>query len=256
MLRFASLGSGSEGNALVVAVGNTRLMLDCGFGIAETETRLARLSLEPADIAAIIVTHEHGDHIGGVARFAQKYRIPVHLTYGTLASQRDGFLDAGLVHEIDSHTPFAIGDVEIFPFPVPHDAREPAQFLFGDGAVRLGVLTDVGTTTPHIESMLSGLEGLVLETNHDLEQLRRGRYPPSLKERISGPFGHLDNATSAGILGRLDRSRLQHLVAAHLSAQNNSPSQARAALASVMGCDPDWVQCADQEKGVGWLSLI
>ena len=255
MLRFASLGSGSEGNALIVEVGETRVMLDCGFGIAETEMRLARLELLPTDITAIIVTHEHSDHIGGVARFANKHRIPVHLTYGTLASQRDGFLDDTLLNEIDSHTPFSLDDIEIFPFPVPHDAREPAQFLFGDGAVRLGVLTDVGTTTPHIESMLSGLEGLVLETNHDLEQLRRGRYPPSLKERISGPFGHLDNDTSAATLSRLDRSRLQHLVAAHLSVQNNSPEQARAALASVMGCDLDWIRCADQQTGFGWLSI-
>lgn len=256
MLRFASLGSGSEGNALIVEVGTTRLMLDCGFGISETETRLARLGLTPQDIAAIVVTHEHGDHIGGVGKFAQRHGIPVHLTYGTLASQRDGFLPCSLLNEIDSHTPFVIGDVEVFPFPVPHDAREPVQFLFGDGAVRLGVLTDVGTTTPHIESMLSGLEGLMLETNHDLEQLKRGRYPPSLKERISGPFGHLDNGTSASILSRLDRTRLQHLVAAHLSVQNNSPELARAALAPVLGCDPDWINCAHQDRGFGWLSLI
>ena len=120
----------------------------------------------------------------------------------------------------------------------------------------LGVLTDVGTTTAHIESMLSGLEGLMLETNHDLEQLKRGRYPPSLKERISGPFGHLDNGTSASILSRLDRTRLQHLVAAHLSVQNNSPELARAALAPVLGCDPDWINCAHQDRGFGWLSLI
>lgn len=256
MLRFASLGSGSEGNALIVEVGTTRLMLDCGFGIAETETRLARLGLSPEDIAAIIVTHEHGDHIGGVGKFAQKHAISVHLTYGTLASQHEDFLSRSLLNEIDSHTPFVVGDIEVFPFPVPHDAREPVQFLFGDGAVRLGVLTDVGTTTPHIESMLSGLEGLMLETNHDLEQLKRGRYPPSLKERISGPFGHLDNATSASLLSRLDRSRLQHLVAAHLSTQNNSPEQARAALAPVLGCGLDWINCADQDAGFGWLSLI
>ena len=255
MLRFASLGSGSEGNALIVEAGETRLMLDCGFGLSETESRLGRLGLAPADISAIIVTHEHGDHIRGVGKFSRKHRVPVWLTYGTFASQSDGFLQSDLVHEIDSHAPLAIGDVEVFPFPVPHDAREPAQFVFGDGTLRLGVLTDAGSTTAHIESMLSGLDALVLECNHDAALLQKSAYPHSLKERIGGRFGHLSNTASASLLAKLDCGALQHCVAAHLSRQNNSPDRARAALAPVLGCATDWIGIADQDNGLNWRSL-
>lgn len=256
MLRFASLGSGSEGNALIVEVGETRLMLDCGFGLAETELRIGRLGLVPADISAILITHEHGDHIRGAGRFARKHNTPVWLTYGTLASQVDHFFPAELVREIDSHAPFAIQDIEVFPFPVPHDAREPAQFVFSDGSLRFGVLTDVGSTTPHIESMLSGLDGLMLEANHDTELLQQSAYPPSLKDRIGGRYGHLSNAASASLLSKLDCGALQHCVAAHLSRQNNSPDHARAALAPILGCLPDWIGIADQASGLSWRSLV
>ena len=256
MLRFASLGSGSEGNAMIVEVGETRLMLDCGFSLTETELRLARLGLVSGDISAIVVTHEHGDHIRGVAKFARKYRVPVWLTYGTFASQADDFFRHDLVREFDSHAPFAIDDIEVFPFPVPHDAREPAQFVFSDGARRFGVLTDVGGTTPHIETMLSGLNGLVLEANHDTLLLQQSAYPLSLKERIGGRFGHLSNAASASLLSKIDCSALQHCVAAHLSRQNNSPDHARAALSPALGCEPGWIGIADQEIGLSWRSLM
>ena len=256
MLRFASLGSGSEGNALIVEVGDTRLMLDCGFSLAETELRLGRLGLAPTDISAVLVTHEHGDHIRGAGKFARKHRVPVWLTYGTFASQADDFFPSDLVREIDSHAPFAIGAIEVFPFPVPHDAREPAQFVFGDGTLRFGVLTDVGSTTPHIESMLSGLSGLMLEANHDATLLQQSAYPASLKERIGGRFGHLSNAASAHLLSKLDCSTLQHCVAAHLSRQNNSPDHARAALAPALRCAPDWIGIADQANGISWRSLV
>ena len=256
MLRFASLGSGSEGNALIVEAGQTRLMLDCGFSMAETELRLGGLGLLPGDISAIIVTHEHGDHIRGVGKFARKHQVPVWLTYGTFASQANEFLPSALVREIDSHAPFAIGDIEVFPYPVPHDAREPAQFVFGDGARRLGVLTDVGSTTPHIESMLSGLDGLMLEANHDAALLQNSIYPPSLKERIGGRFGHLSNAASANLLSKLDCSGLQHCVAAHLSRQNNSPDHARHAFAAALGCAPGWIGIAEQASGFTWRSLV
>lgn len=256
MLRFAFLGSGSEGNALIVEVGQTRLMLDCGFGLAETELRLSRLGLTPQHISGILITHEHGDHIRGAGKFSRKHGIPVWLTHGTLASQPDHFFDPEWLRDIDSHTAVAIGDIEIFPFPVPHDAREPVQFVFSDGDLRLGVLTDAGSTTPHIETMLSGLDGLVLECNHDRDLLWQGPYPPSLKDRIGGPYGHLDNASAAGLLSRLDRNGLQNVIAAHLSRQNNSPEQARAALAPILQWEPDRIGIADQQQGLDWHVLV
>jgi phosphoribosyl 1,2-cyclic phosphodiesterase len=251
MLRFAALGSGSEGNALIVEVAATRLMLDCGFGIAETETRLAKLGLVPEDLSGIVVTHEHGDHISGVAKFSAKHAIPVWLTYGTLCTAENGFVSE-LIHEICADSAFAVGAIELRPYTVPHDAREPAQYVFSDGASRLGVLTDTGMCTPHIEATLSGCHALVLECNHDLRMLESGPYPPSLKERIAGRYGHLDNAGAANLLTRIDRAALRHVIAAHLSKQNNTPELARGALAQALSCDPDWIGIADQDEGFGW----
>lgn len=254
MMRFASLGSGSEGNALVVEAGQTRVMLDCGFGLAESVYRLERLGLQPGDITAIVITHEHSDHIGGAARFSRKYRTPLWLTHGTL-SWLVHDVRCELLHGIDSHDTFAIQDIQVQPFPVPHDAREPAQFVFSDGVRRLGVLTDLGCSTPHVEASLSGVDGLVLECNHDLDMLMNSAYPASLKQRVAGRFGHLDNEAAAGLLARIDQTRLQHVLAAHLSRQNNQPALARTALAAAMDCAEDWIGIADQSAGFDWREL-
>jgi phosphoribosyl 1,2-cyclic phosphodiesterase len=252
-MRFASLGSGSKGNALVVESGRTRVLIDCGFGPRELASRLARLGLTPQDLNAILVTHEHGDHVGGVARAAQRFSLDVHMSHGTCAG-------AGLAGQIevslfDSHTAFVIGDLQLEPFPVPHDAREPTQFVVGDGQRRLGVLTDAGCVTPHMVEMLDGCDGLVLECNHDAEMLRNGSYPWSLKQRVGGRLGHLDNMSAASLVEQMDRRRLQHVVAAHLSEQNNTPDLARAALARVLGCAPEDVAVADQPNGFDWRQL-
>ena len=256
-MRFASLGSGSQGNALVAEAGRTRLMLDCGFTVQETESRLARAGLAPADLAGIIVTHEHGDHGDGVFPFARRFGIPVWLTYGTLLALRE----AGASDEqcslnlIDSTRAFSVGDLLVQPFTVPHDAREPVQYVLSDGARRLGVLTDTGCSTVHIESNLSGCDALVLECNYDPAMLEGGPYPPSLKARIASRLGHLDNRTSGEILAALDRGRLKHVIAAHLSQTNNTPRLARAALAQAFACDPQWIEVATQEEGFGWRDL-
>lgn len=251
-MRFASLGSGSRGNALVVEAGRTRVLLDCGFGPRNLAARLARLGLAPGDLDAILVTHEHADHVGGVAACARRHALDVFLTHGTLGA---AMLDGVGIEVIDSHAVFAIGDLELQPFPVPHDAREPAQFVFSDGCCRLGVLTDAGCVTPHMVEMLSGCAALVLECNHDAAMLAAGSYPPHLKRRIAGRFGHLDNAAAADLLAQVDRSKLLHVVAAHLSQENNTPALATAALAAVLGCDPGWIGVADQELGCDWREL-
>lgn len=253
-MRFASLGSGSRGNALVVEVGQTRLLLDCGFTIREAVARLSRLGLSPEDLGGILVTHEHSDHIGGVVKFAKRYRVPVWLTHGTFRNhpQAEELPELRL---IDSHSLFSVGEIEVQPFPVPHDAREPVQYVFGDGARRLGVLTDTGNSTPYIEATLSGCDALVLECNHDANMLRDGPYPPSLKQRVAGRFGHLDNQASARLLAKLDNSRLQHLIAAHLSEKNNTPELARSALGAVLNCELDWIGVAGQDEGFDWRQI-
>lgn len=254
-MRFACLGSGSQGNGLVIEAGCTRVLLDCGFSIKETVLRLARLGLDPAALSGIVVTHEHSDHISGVARLAARYRLPVYLSHGSFAFLFNIDQAPDHYHILGTHTGFAIGDLSLDPFPVPHDAHEPLQFVFSDGRHRLGVLTDTGASTPHIEFMLSGCDALVLECNHDEEMLRNGPYPPALKQRVGGKLGHLSNREAATLLGKLDSSRLQHVIAAHLSEKNNTVSLARAALAGALNCEAGWIGVADQRQGFGWRTL-
>jgi phosphoribosyl 1,2-cyclic phosphodiesterase len=254
VIRFASLGSGSAGNALLVEHGATCLMLDCGFGLRETVARLQRLGRSPSDLAGILVTHEHGDHVAGVFRLARKFGLPVWMTYGTWVGCRetDSELDMRI---IDSHRSLSIGDLEVLPVPVPHDAREPVQFVFSGSGVRLGVLTDIGEPTAHVCDMLSGCAGLVLEFNHDAEMLEHSAYPASLKRRIAGRYGHLENSVAASLLGRIDCSSLQVLVAAHLSERNNRPELAVAAVARALGCPDEWVGVACPNQGFDWRSI-
>ena len=252
-MRFSSIGSGSRGNGTLVAHHNTTLLIDCGFSVKQTVPRLARLQQDPESISAIVVTHEHGDHINGVAVMARRYQIPVWATHGTAMQFVADELP--VLNIFSSHERFEIGDLEISPFPVPHDAREPSQFVFPDGLHSLGLLTDVGSTTPHIEASLSGCDALLLESNYDVDMLAQSEYPAALKARITSTRGHFSNHQAASLLRQLDCSRLQHFVAAHLSEQNNSPEIVREALAAALDCAPEWVAIADQKNGLDWRQL-
>lgn len=253
-MRFASLGSGSRGNALLVEAGNTCLLVDAGFGPREMSRRLERLGLAAEAVDAVLVTHEHSDHIGGVFACARRFGWAVLLTHGTLAACADVGTDTRITI-IDSHESAAVGDICVHPFPVPHDAREPVQFVLADGARRLGVLTDAGHVTPHMIAMLEACDALVLECNHDTAMLEQGRYPQALKRRIGGPWGHLDNAAAASLLSQIGAAKLQHVVAAHLSEENNSPVLAQAALSAVLGCTQDWIGIATQNEGFSWREI-
>ncbi|WP_322043282.1 MBL fold metallo-hydrolase [Paraburkholderia sp. J67] len=258
-MRFASLGSGSEGNALVVEAGGgttpTRVLLDCGFSGKEVERRLARAGLAADTLSAILITHEHSDHIGSALTLARRWSIPLYMSWGT--AQAVGADDAAGVelNVLWGDETVEIGELGVLPYTVPHDAREPLQFVFNDGASRLGVLTDVGESTPHINAVLSGCDALVLECNHDLDMLSSSRYPASLKARISGSHGHLNNDAAGEILAALDRSKLRHLIAAHLSQQNNTPELARAAMAAVLGDAITEIGVATQTEGFDWIAL-
>ncbi|MBW9103746.1 MBL fold metallo-hydrolase [Paraburkholderia phenoliruptrix] len=257
-MRFASLGSGSEGNALLVEAQSgattTRVLLDCGFSAKEVERRLNRLGSSAEALDAILITHEHSDHIGSALTLARKWSIPLFMSWGTARAVGADEADVDL-HVLWGDEAVAIGDLSVLPYTVPHDAREPLQYVFSNGVSRLGVLTDVGTSTPHISAVLSGCDALVLECNHDVGMLAGSRYPQSLKARIGGNHGHLNNDAAAEILASLDRSRLRHVVAAHLSQQNNLPELAQAAMAGVLGAAPTEVVVASQAEGFAWLSL-
>ncbi|MDX1253206.1 MAG: MBL fold metallo-hydrolase [Gammaproteobacteria bacterium] len=252
-MRFASLGSGSQGNGTLVEKDRTCILVDCGFAIAETEQRLARLGKRPEDITAIVISHEHGDHVSGVGPLAKKYDMPVWATAGT--AQHNWLRRLVTLHRFSSHRPFAIGDLQVQPFPVPHDAREPTHFVFSDGVRKMGVLTDTGSSTPHIEQCLTGCDALMLESNHDSDMLANGEYTKKLKKRVAGQYGHLSNRQAAELLSKLDCSKLQHLVAMHLSAKNNTPQLAREALSNALRCAPDWIGIADQDVGLEWREI-
>jgi phosphoribosyl 1,2-cyclic phosphodiesterase len=183
--------------------------------------------------------------------------VTLYLTYGTLvALEAEGKVIDGVKKIVlTTEEKFSVGALEVAPFTVPHDAREPVQFVLSDGDSRLGVLTDIGVSTPYVERTLGGLDALVLECNYDRDMLWAGPYPKWLKERIAGPFGHLDNLESERLLGALDRSKLKHVIGAHLSQQNNKPELARACLARALGCEESWVGLATQDEGFEWRSL-
>lgn len=252
-MRFALLGSGSKGNSTVIAHGTDCILIDCGFSCQETERRLDRLGLAAHQIDAILVTHEHGDHVRGVSVLARKFDIPVWMTAGTRNACK---LDQNVrVSEFNAHRSFKLGGLHIQPVPVPHDAREPTQFVVTVAEQRLGIMTDTGSTTAHILDALHGLDALVLEWNHDQDMLFNGSYPASLKQRVGSDYGHLANHQSLALLQSLDTHRLRYLVAAHISEKNNSTVLINQLLEEFEAPVDCQLLMADQEAGLAWCEL-
>ncbi|MCR8924044.1 MBL fold metallo-hydrolase [Dasania sp. GY-MA-18] len=251
-LRFASLGSGSKGNATLIESQQGLLLLDCGFTIKETVRRLQLLGHQPENLTAILVTHEHGDHIAGVGPLARRYNIPVYMTHGT--AQHKGVAKLPSRHLINTHQSFHIADIEVTPVVVPHDAREPCQFVFRHRQKTLGVLTDLGSITPFIVQQYQQCDSLMLECNHDSRMLAMGPYPPSLKTRVGGQWGHLNNIQAANLLREIETDPLQHLVISHISEQNNTEMLARNAIVEVYGDDQPLL-LAKQDQGFDWLAI-
>ncbi|MFO1435566.1 MAG: MBL fold metallo-hydrolase [Gammaproteobacteria bacterium] len=254
-MRFASLGSGSRGNGTLIRSADTTLLVDCGFSAREATERLQRQGVDPTSITAILVTHEHDDHIGGVGVLARKFNLPAWMTEGTRRSAQHILGSIPSLNIFSSHEAFDIGDVHVDPIAVPHDASEPSQFVFGDGDVRIGLLTDVGRCTPHICRLLSGVQALLLEFNHDEQMLREGPYPESLKQRVGGTLGHLSNTQSADLLRQIDTQHLRHLVAMHLSQQNNLPDIVQRTAAAALQWDLDQIGIANQDHGYNWTEV-
>lgn len=258
-MRFCSLGSGSTGNATLIEAASggttTRVLVDCGFSLRELELRLARASVETASITAVFITHEHGDHVGCALTLARRHSIPLWTSRGTWRAIGTPELDDGLLHFARDGQAIELNDLHLTPFTVAHDAFEPLQLRASDGARHLGVLTDVGSSTPHLVANLQRCDALLIECNHDRERLAASSYPASLKARIGGRFGHLDNDTAAQILESCLHDGLKRLVAAHLSESNNSPELARAALSAASGAASSDIVVADPLLGFDWIEV-
>ncbi len=235
----------------------TRLLVDCGFGQKQLDQRLAQAGLQPGQIDAIFITHEHGDHVGCAPQWAMRHRIPVWMSHGTHAAiqQPDRPDLDGLLRIARDTETIDLGSLQITPFTVPHDAREPLQLRCSLGDAHLGILTDLGHATPHVLAQLMGCQALLLECNHDPDLLAASRYPAFLKQRVGGPYGHLANHAAADIAQALVAGGLRHIVAAHLSEHNNRPALALAALAGAEGCAKVTLGVAHAAFGCDWVGL-
>jgi len=231
-MRFASLGSGSKGNATLIQNNSTTIMIDCGFSVRETEKRLKRLKQAPENIAALFVTHEHGDHIRGVGPFARKYKLPVCMTRGT--AKWNGLGDIPDIRYISVDDKIDIGDLVVKSYTVPHDANEPCQFIITNDNTRFAMLTDVGHCTEYIKAQLKDCDALLLECNHDTSMLLRGPYPQSLKQRVGGLYGHLSNEQASELLKEIQHDQLRRITIAHVSDKNNNKKLAIESLQSVL----------------------
>ena len=257
MLRFRSLASGSSGNATLIEASDglhrTRVLVDCGLGLRQLIARLAVEGIGPADLDGIFITHEHGDHIGCAPMLVARYGVPLWTSAGTAQYAAFAGLESALNLVRDGQV-FAIGGLQLHPFTVPHDAREPLQLRCTDGDRVLGLMTDIGHVTGHALAALAGCHALVLESNHDVELLAQSRYPDFLKRRVGGQHGHLSNVQAAAALGALRHDRLNTVVAAHLSERNNRPELVSRAFAAVLGCGEADVLLAERH-GRGWLDV-
>jgi phosphoribosyl 1,2-cyclic phosphodiesterase len=227
-------------------------MVDCGFGLKHTLSRLADNHCSIHDVSAILVTHEHHDHISGVSSLSRRYNIPVYTTRGTA---RSGKLHQDLdVQWINLDKVFRVGDISINPVAVPHDANEPCQFVFTANDKSLGVMTDLGSISPHVHAAFAQCDALLLEANHDLDMLWAGSYPPSLKQRVSSDWGHLSNDQAEQFLQAIDVDKLSTLVLGHMSQQNNCLDIMKKHF-SVFESTINQLVYATQDEGFAWLSV-
>lgn len=253
-MQFCALGSGSRGNATVIDSGKTRLLLDCGFPAKELESRAAQAGFDLDSLDAIIVTHEHGDHIRGVGAVARRYKLPVFATHGTLRKGKCGNLPRE--NRFSPHCDaFQVGDITVKPVPVPHDATEPCQFVFTAKHKTLGILTDLGCITPLITESFKRLDMLLLECNHDSQMLANGPYPPRLQARVGGNLGHLNNFQAMSLLESIESDQLEYLVFGHLSEKNNHPDKVRQAVHERCGHVADRFSILEQDAVSDWFGV-
>ena len=252
MLTVHILASGSEGNCLLVSAGGTHLLVDAGISARRICGALQALALSPADISGVLLTHEHTDHICGVATLTKQHRLPLYASRGTAeALCRKSSCVSDVLRVIPRAGAFDIGNARITVFPTSHDATESIDFRVDHGGAGVGILTDTGVVTPEAEQTLAGVDLMVLESNHDEEWLLSGPYPYYLKQRILGARGHLSNAAAGAFARRLAEGGTRQFVLAHLSRENNTPERARQTLERALaGLDRDCGAAVGAQRAV------
>lgn len=241
---FCSIASGSSGNCIYAASSQTAVLIDAGISCKRITEGLHSIDRKPEELQAILVTHEHSDHIQGIGVMLRKYHIPVYTTAGTaeylLQSDQTGRIDPELIHIISPDAPFAVGDLSVEGFRIRHDAAQPVGYRITDGKSHVAVATDMGCYDSYIVDHLKGLDAILLEANHDLNMLQAGPYPYPLKRRIMGEYGHLSNETAGALLCEILHDDMKQVLLGHLSRENNYEALCYATVATeiTMGDNP------------------
>ncbi len=243
-MKFCVLGSGSKGNATYLESGETSILIDAGMSGIELQRRLSTIGVELSAIDAILVTHEHNDHVQSVGVLSRRANIPVCANSATFSAASKTINKPYSYNEFETGASFHFRNLEIHPFSISHDTEDPVGFRISDGSVSFGYCTDTGKVSRLMLHRLACCQGLVLESNHDIEMLQNGTYPPYLKQRIRSGQGHLDNVEAATFLQELAHEKLQHVVLAHLSEENNHPEIALHAAVKALHNNPGCPEAA------------
>ena len=241
-MRMTVLASGSRGNCTVLSSSSASILVDAGLSCRETLKRMKTAGEDPHQLRAIVISHEHSDHVAGLEVLARKLKIPVYITAETYESWRKVVRDkegqpVRLERREHFHAgrKFMIGDITVTPFTIPHDAADPCGFTFRAEGVKIGIATDLGYLPFSVKDQLRGCDGLMIESNHDLEMLRNGPYPWMVKQRVMSRVGHLSNAALAEFFEKDYDGSASFLVLAHLSEHNNHPELARETAWKALG---------------------
>jgi phosphoribosyl 1,2-cyclic phosphodiesterase len=231
-LNFCTLSSSSKGNAIFVGTSNVNVLIDAGISCRRIEQSLISRGISPEKIAGIFLTHEHSDHTKGVALFSRKYNTNIYATESTIkkiqanAKKETDLIPAEKINYIKPNQKIVLQDLQLYSFSIPHDAEDPVGYTMFDGKSKISIATDLGHIPDKLEAIMKNSDIILLESNHDVQMVKEGIYPPVLKRRILGNYGHLSNHVAADFLTSIISPKLKHVFLGHLSQENNTPRQA------------------------------
>jgi phosphoribosyl 1,2-cyclic phosphodiesterase len=256
LLQFSLLGSGSSGNAILVRSRRTAILIDNGLSFKQLSQRAALVGVVPEEIDAIVVTHEHGDHVQGIGVLARKVPIPIFMTPGTQANLPASLGSLAGVQLFESGDRLGVGDLDILSFSVSHDAADPVGFVVRSAGAQFGLATDLGHVSQLVKNRLAGSHALVIESNYCPEMLRTGAYPPKIQQRIRGRQGHLSNEDMCSLLHSLLHDALQHVIVVHISENNNTPALVEQRVRGVLKSHPAGMYLATQDAPTPLFTVV